>query len=193
MSEPAAETYTGALPGGSPTEAGFPHPWNPDGSGSVSSSTLERWVKSRLARHQEAIDRLLAVSGSRTLDNTLRPYDEAVAELAATGSQTALLDSVYPDKAVRDTAQALTQTVAQAGVALGLNQKVYQALTELDPDSADPASRHYLERTLLQYRLAGVDKDDATRARIKELQDKATAAFADLRPQCAGGRQDCNG
>ena len=75
---------------------------------------------------------------------------------------------------MRDTAQALTQTVTQAGVALGLNQKVYQALTEIYPDSADPATRHYLERTLLQYRLAGVDKDDATRARIKELQDKAT-------------------
>ena len=39
---------------------------------------------------------------------------------------------------------------------------------------ADPATRHYVERTLLQYRLAGVDKDDATRARLRELQDKAT-------------------
>ena len=174
MSDPAAETYTGTLPGGSSPEAAFPHPWNPDGSGSVSSATLESWVQARLARHQQAIDRLLAVKGPRTLENTLRPYDEAVAELSATGSQTALLDSVYPDKAVRDTAQALTQSVAQAGVTLGLNQKVYQALNEIDPESADPATRHYLERTLLQYRLAGVDKDDATRARIKELQDKAT-------------------
>ena len=174
MSEPAAETYTGTLPGADSQGAGFPHPWNPDGSGSVSTATLEGWVQARLARHQEAIDRLLAVKGPRSLENTLRPYDEAVAELSATGSQTALLDSVYPDKAVRDTAQALTQTVAQAGVALGLNQKVYQALNEIDPESADPATRHYLERTLLQYRLAGVDKDDATRARIKELQDKAT-------------------
>jgi thimet oligopeptidase len=44
----------------------------------------------------------------------------------------------------------------------------------VDPESADDATRHYLERTLLQYRLAGVDKDEATRARIKALQDKAT-------------------
>ena len=152
----------------------FPHPWNPDGSGRVSAETLEAWVKARLARHQDAIDRLLTVQGPRTLENTLRPYDEAVAELAATGSQTALLDSVYPDKTVRDAAQALTQLVAHAGVALGLNQKVYQALTEIPPETADEATRHYLYRTLLQYRLSGVDKDEATRARIKELQDKAT-------------------
>jgi thimet oligopeptidase len=152
----------------------FPHPWNPDGSGRVSAETLDEWVKARLARHQDAIDRLLAVQEPRTIQNTLRRYDEAVAELAATGSQAALLDSVYPDKAVRDAAQALTQVVAQASVALGLNQKVYQALTEIAPETADEATRHYLERTLLQYRLAGVDKDEATRAKIKELQDKAT-------------------
>ena len=152
----------------------WPNPWNPDGSGTVSPASLDSWVKARLARHQQAIDRLLAERGPRTLENTLRPYDHAVSELAAAGSQTALLDSVYPDKPVRDAAQALTQVVAQAGVALGLNQKVYQALLEVDPESADDATRHYLERTLLQYRLAGVDRDDATRARIRELQDKAT-------------------
>ena len=152
----------------------WPHPWNPDGSGSVSTASLESWVQGRLARHQQALDRLLAVEGPRTLENTLRPYDDAVAELSAAGSQTALLDSVYPDKAIRDTAQALTQTIAQAGVALGLNREVYEALSEIDLESADDATRHYLERTLLQYRLAGVDKDDATRAQIKELQDKAT-------------------
>jgi len=152
----------------------LPHPWNPDGPGTVSTASLEGWVKAKLVRHQEAIDRLLTVRGPRTLENTLRPYDDAISELSSAGSQAALLDSVYPDKAIRDTAQALTQTVAQAGVALGLNQKVYQALTEIDPESGDAASRHYLERTLLQYRLSGVDKDEATRARIKELQDKAT-------------------
>jgi thimet oligopeptidase len=152
----------------------WPHPWNPDGSGSVSTASLESWVQAGLGRHQQAIDRLLSVEGQRTLDNTLRHYDDAVAELSAAGSQTALLDSVYPDKAIRDTARDLTQIIARAGVALALNQQVYQALREVDPESADDATRHYLERTLLQYRLAGVDKDEATRARIKELQDKAT-------------------
>ena len=152
------------------------HPWSADPSsgGSVSPSSLEAWVNARLERHQQALDRLLAERGPRTAENTLRAYDDAVAELSATGSQTGLMDSVHPDKAIRDMAQALTQKIAQAAVQLGLNQKVYQALNEIDPESVDAATRHYLERTLLQYRLAGVDKDEATRNRIKELQDKAT-------------------
>jgi len=169
-SQPPMSSSFGSL---SP-EDNFPHPWNPDGSGSISTASLESWVSARLSHHQKAIDRLLAIEGPRTADNTLRRYDEAVAELSAMGSQTALLNSVYPDKAIRDTAQDLTQTIAQAGVALGLNQDVYKALSGIPLDGLDDATRHYLERTLLQYRLAGVDKDDATRARIKELQEKAT-------------------
>ena len=152
------------------------HPWTSGDApgGAISSADLEAWVDARLARHQRSIDQILAVEGPRTVENTLRAYDDAVAELSAAGSQTGLMDSVHPEKAIRDAAQALTQKIAQAGVQLGLNQQVYQALNQIDPESGDDATRHYLARTLLQYRLAGVDKDEATRNRIKELQDKAT-------------------
>ena len=38
----------------------------------------------------------------------------------------------------------------------------------------DAATRYYLERTLLGYRLAGVDRDEATRDRIRALADRMT-------------------
>ena len=44
----------------------------------------------------------------------------------------------------------------------------------MDVTWEDGPTRHYVKRTLLDYRLAGVDKDDATRAQIRELHDKAT-------------------
>ena len=151
------------------------------------SGALEAWVGEALTRHQAALDTLLAEPGPRTAENTLRRYDDAVAELGAAGSLLNLLDSVHPDKAIRDTAQAEIQKVAQAGVALGLNQGVYRALNEMtlagtgrdassDPADAqaDAPTRHYVERTLLGYRLAGVDRDQATRTRLAELQEKAT-------------------
>jgi thimet oligopeptidase len=156
------------------TDAQLSHPWNPEGQGKVDESSLEKWAGAALERHQQAIEALLAVHGPRTTENTLRAYDDAVAALGAAGSQTALLDSVYPDKKIRDKAQALTQKVAEAGVALSLNQGVYSALNAMDLAGVDDATRHYVERTLLQYRLAGVDKDEGTRIKIKELQEKAT-------------------
>jgi len=57
------------------------HPWNPAGTGSVDAAALESWVEEGLLRHRKAIEGLLAVEGQRTLENTLRAYDDAVAEL----------------------------------------------------------------------------------------------------------------
>jgi len=69
----------------------------------------------------------------------------------------------------------MESVVSSAQTDLSLNQKVYQALVSLPIPANDPATRHYIERTLLEYRLSGVDKDDATRSRIRALQDKITA------------------
>jgi thimet oligopeptidase len=156
------------------------HPWT-EGTddqgvarGHVDAAGLETWVQGRLAWQRQQIDTLLAVTGQKTLENTLRPYDDAVAALSAAGSMASLLDSVHPDKSVRDKARELTQTVAEAATALSLHQEVYRALAAVDMSPADSATAHYVSQTLLNYRLAGVDKDDATRARVRELSDKAT-------------------
>ena len=147
------------------------HPWNERGE--IDAPGLENWVQGRLARQRDQIDTLLAVDGEKTLENTLRPYDDAVATLGATGSLASLLDSVYPDKAVRDKARELTQAVAEAATSLSLNQEVYRALAAIDlnaPDpTVDPGTRHYVSQTLLNYRLAGVDKDDETRGHLREI------------------------
>ncbi len=172
------EEALGQAPQG--TEIGIPvhstvHAWSAAKTG---ASSLEAWATIRLEEYQRNIDRLLAVTAPRTVENTLRPFDDAQAELASVGQQASLLDSVHPEKDVRDQAQALTQRVSEIGTLLSLNQDVYRAMSAIDLDQtgqgADAATRHYLDRTLLQYRLSGVDRDEATRARIKELQDKAT-------------------
>ncbi len=167
---------TPEIPAADP-EISLPHPahaWSARTDGKAGAASLEAWAGRRLAHYQRCVDQLLAVAAPRTIANTLRPFDDAQAELAAVGQQSSLLNSVHPKKEVRDQAQALTQKVSEIGTELSLNQEVYKALSAIDLDSGDPATRHYLERTLLQYRLSGVDRDDPTRAKIKELQDKAT-------------------
>src|SRR3954469_14448536 len=139
----------------------------------VTPETLESWVTARLAAHQASLDRLQRAE-ERTLAATWRAFDDAIAALGQAGSECGLLDSVHPSKPVRDKAQQMAQRVAEVATALSLNQEVYRALAAVEVSHADDATRHYVERTLLQYRLAGVDKDDATRARLRELQDKAT-------------------
>jgi thimet oligopeptidase len=144
----------------------------------VSSSdpvALESWVNQRLSEEQADVDKLLAVTGARTVEHTLRPYDDAENQLAIATNNAFLLYALADAAAMRDKGQALTAKISSAGTDLGLNQKVYSSLAAVPLPTNDPATRHYLEQTLLEYRLAGVNKDDATRARIRELQDKVTA------------------
>jgi thimet oligopeptidase len=136
-------------------------------------AALDAWVHEHLRRADAGIARLVAVKGARTVGNTLRPYDDAANELILAVAQSSVMYGVGATKEFRDKAQALTQTANAAYTALNLNQAVYRALAAV-PTPAQAATRHYLEHTLLEYRLAGVDKDDATRARIKALQDKIT-------------------
>lgn len=148
------------------------HAW--ESGGAQSAEALSAWVNARIAAHEDALAALLAVNGPRTVENTLPLYDAAIEELSLAGSQTGVLNSVAAAKEVRDQAQVEAQRVAQAASALSLNRAVYDALAAMTLDGCNSATRHYVERTLLSYRLAGVDRDDATRAHLQTLHDKAT-------------------
>ncbi len=143
-------------------------------SGNVDPKLLEARVDQHLARAQEAIDRLLAVKGKRTLENTLAAFDDATQELDAAAYQAELMQSVFPLAAVRDMAQAMIEKVSAARTALSLNQSVYQALSSLNASKADAPTRYYVRRQLLEFRLAGVDRDEAARGRIRLLSDEIT-------------------
>ena len=148
------------------------HAW--EAGGARSAEALTAWVGAHLGAHEAALASLLAVEGPRTPENSLRCYDAAVEQLCLAGAQAGVLNSVAAVKAVRDQAQLEAQRVAQAGSTLSLNRAVYEALAAINLEGASPATKHYVERTLLSYRLAGVDKDQATRDRLQALQEKAT-------------------
>jgi thimet oligopeptidase len=148
------------------------HAW--DAGGAASAEALSAWVGARLAAHEAALAALLAVEGPRTPANSLRLYDEAIEQLSLAGAQAGVLNSVAADKAVRDQAQAEAQRVSMAGSALSLNRPVYDALTAIDLEGSSAATKHLVQRTLLSYRLSGVDKDEATRNHLQSLHEKAT-------------------
>lgn len=136
---------------------------------------FENIETSRLAAAEASIAKIIAGSGPRTIGNTLAFYDAAIAQLNAAAYFTALMEAVHPDAMFRDRATAMTRKVSAAQTALSLNRAVYQALAAVDTSTADRATRYYVHRQLLEFRLAGVDKDDTARARLKALNDELTA------------------
>ncbi len=137
-------------------------------------AAFEKIENAKLDAAQRSIDKILSVKGAKTIDNTLANYDEAVRQMNAAAYFSGLMEAVHPDTAFRDRATAMTRKVSAAQTALSLNRGVYQAMAAVPTATADPATRYYLQRQLLEFRLSGVDKDEAVRTRLKKLNDELT-------------------
>jgi thimet oligopeptidase len=138
------------------------------------AAAFEKLENQRIEQAQALIDQVAAVHGTHTIENTLTPFDDAVRTLNSANYLSSLMQQVHPDSAFRDRATAMTTKVSAAQTALSLNRQVYDALAAIDISHADAATRYYVGRTLLEFRLAGVDKDEATRTRLKKLNEDLT-------------------
>src|SRR4030095_10396457 len=141
-------------------------------TGTPDAATFERNMDGRLAHARQLLTTLTSVTGARTIDNTLRVYDDVLLELDAVGQQALLIQSVHPDAALRETAEKVSQKASTLGTELSLNRRVFDAIAALDVSGADAETKYYVQRLLRDFRLAGVDKDDATRKRIQALRDE---------------------
>jgi thimet oligopeptidase len=141
-------------------------------TGHPDGATFERAVEARLSRARGILAELLAVTARRTVGNTLVPYDNLMRELDRASSQTGLIREVHPDSTVRQAAERGGQRVSALATEISLDRRVFDAIRAMDLEAADPVTRHYVDRILRDFRLAGVDQDSATRTRIKELRDE---------------------
>lgn len=137
-------------------------------------AAFEKIETDRLAAGQSSIDKLVAVKGRRTVENTLTLFDDAVRNINSAMYFAMLMEQVHPDAAFRDHATTMLNRAAAVQTSIALNREVYNALAALDLSHADAATRYYVTRQLLEFRLAGVDKDDATRTQLKKLNEQAT-------------------
>ncbi len=143
-------------------------------TGNPDIAAFEKIENDHLAAAQKDLDKLVAVKGPRTIQNTVAVYDDAIMHFGSAAYLSGMIEHVGTTKEYRDKAADMTRKVSAAITALALNQDAYKALSAVDLSKADAVTKHYMERQLLQFRLAGVDKDQATRDKIKQLNDKLT-------------------
>jgi thimet oligopeptidase len=135
---------------------------------------FEKIVTDHLAAADADISKVTSATGARTIANTLVPFDDAIRHIDTAAYLSGLMEQVHPDAAFRDRAEQMVRKASAAQTALALNHDAYQALSSLDLSKADAATRYYVTRQLLEFRLAGVDKDEATRTQLKKLNDELT-------------------
>lgn len=110
---------------------------------------------------------------------TLRRWNDitlALSDLSAIGSVYA---QVHPDQEVRTLADRVVQEASRVSTELSLDPELYAVFAALDPaDLLDadhrpaPVAGRLLERVLRDFRRSGVDRDEATRARLRELDSR---------------------
>jgi thimet oligopeptidase len=139
-----------------------------DNAAPVFSAQAADWVQ----QARVALRALEQHRGHCTIETVLEPLNALWIILDRAGSLAALYRSVHPNAAVRDVATKLEQDIADIGTELELSRPVFEAVQTLDTSTADKATQHTVTRVLRDFRRAGVDRDEPTRARIKQLNNE---------------------
>ena len=119
-----------------------------------------------LREHLAALEEF---GGDATVDGYLQSFNSLMVSLANIQLPASSLSGVHPDPEVRSAAEACTQSLASIGTDVSLSRPIYEAVSSLDQDAMDADTRFAVDKLLLGFRLAGVDKDEATRERIRAL------------------------
>ncbi len=123
---------------------------------------------------RETIAALKALAPASPARAAIALYDTAVAALGDASALASVARNAHPDAALRAVAERCEQELDAVASEFALDPGIYRALERLDISGQDLSTRHYHFRTLRDFRRAGVDRDDQTRARIQALNEELT-------------------
>ncbi len=141
------------------------------------------WVEARAEEGFARVRRLVAQLRERPPADpreALRTWDEvslALSDVAAVGS---LWSNVHPLLEVRTACERAQVEADRLGTELRQDRGLYDVFAALDGTGLDPEAARLLEKTLQDFRRAGVDRDDATRARLAEINQRLTELVQDF-------------
>ena len=144
---------------------------------SADPATLDAACAQHLASVRAKIAALRATPrpvATRDVPRVLEAYDEATAELDTIGSVASVVFNAHPDAAARAAGERCTVSASAVESEIALDRGVYDVIASLDLAKEDAATRYWIEHDLADFRRAGVNRDDATRARVKALRDEIT-------------------
>ena len=142
---------------------------------------LARLVDGHLADANAALERVAAVRGRRTAANTLRPFDDANNALTQARGLAGIATQVHPDSAVRAEGARAEERIARFRTGFEADARVARAFAALDTARLSKEEKVLVARVRRDYRRAGADADEPTRARLRSLSqtlDRLNTTFA---------------
>jgi thimet oligopeptidase len=139
------------------------------------ATALARDTERRLREARRIVDALVARKGRRTVANTLVPYDRALRVSLIAYNRSHAAAELHPDSAVRSAGERGEQAAQHLRNEMQASRPLYDAIAAVDLRRADAETRFWVEKTLRQFRLNGVDQPPETRQTIKALRDSIDA------------------
>ncbi|MDP1823957.1 MAG: M3 family metallopeptidase [Archangium sp.] len=99
-------------------------------------------------------------------------YDEVVTAMSNMGARSGLAKEVHPDAKFREACETCEQQLEAYNVELSLDRGLYDALSKVEQKSLDPVGAYWLFKTLREFRRSGVDRDEATRNKVRALNEE---------------------
>lgn len=138
----------------------------------LDEQSFTSFCQTNIESANKLLSQILAVTGQRSVDNTLEPFNHLSIHLSNANSQAGLYANVHPEKSMRSAAEKCEQGVQAVLTELGLNRQLFEAVASVKLDGADASTKRLVSHTLREFRRSGVDKDEATRARLKKISEE---------------------
>lgn len=135
---------------------------------------LSSYADGGLATARRLVDELRADPPADTIE-VLRRWDEISLQLGNVAAIGSLLSNVHPVEDVRTRGEQAEVDVDRLATELRQDRALYDVFAGLDQAGLDAQAARLLEKVLKDFRRAGVDRDDATRARLAQINERLTA------------------
>ncbi|MCW2857705.1 MAG: Peptidase [Marmoricola sp.] len=139
-------------------------------------STWSAWLDERGRDSlRTAADQIAALKTARPGDSAiLQLWNDAAISISNATGITSLLSSVHPDPEVIEQAEGIEIEVGRFISDLHTDHEVFELLSSIRTAALDDGARRVLAHGLRSFRRSGVDRDEETRTRVRELNERET-------------------
>jgi Zn-dependent oligopeptidase len=139
----------------------------------LATGTPERfaaYAEEVIAATRSGIDRFVdsGSEGERLLDE----FDELIADVDDARRRAKAISQFHPDAPMRAASDAAEQALEKISTEIALDARVYSKLESIDVSGSDDATRYWIFKVLRDFRRSGVDRDETTRARLREIREE---------------------
>ena len=130
------------------------------------------WLRTKVSDDLDDAKRLIDEVKEAPPEDALARWNDAAIAVANAAAVSSVLGAVHPESEVRDLAEKLEIEASAFMTDVHLDPDVYAALSRAS--ATDDAARRVLDLALREFRRSGIDRDEQTRERVRELHRRVT-------------------